>query len=91
MENLNSGVATKINIPDEFKNKPYKALVSVVSLDGEYTRHGMRLSSFYLKKLNVGNTGIDVTAVSYYTWVDIDDKEYYDQCGRISLSYILTL
>lgn len=88
---VDSGVATKINIPDEFKNKQYKALVSVVSLDGEYTRHGMRLSSFYLKKLNVNNTGIDVTAVSYYTWVDIDDKEYYGQCGRISLSYILTL
>ena len=51
----------------------------------------MRLSSFYLRKLNVNNTGIDVTAVSYYTWVDIDDVEYYDQCGRISLSYILTL
>ncbi|CAM2078909.1 MAG: hypothetical protein NSGCLCUN01_03117 [uncultured Clostridium sp.] len=88
---VNSGVETRINIPDEFKNKPYKVLVSINSLDGEYTRHGMRLSSFYLTKNTADNTGITVTAVSYYTWVDIDDREYYGQCGRISLSYILTL
>lgn len=88
---VESGVETRITIPDEFKNKKYKALISVNSLDGEYTRHGMRLSSFYLRKNVADYTGINVTAVSYYTWVDIDGVEYYDQCGRISLSYILTL
>ena len=88
---VESGVETRITIPDEFKNKKYKALISVNSLDGEYTRHGMRLSSFYLRKNVADYTGINVTAVSYYTWVDIDGVEYYDQCGRISLSYVLTL
>lgn len=87
---VNSGVETRINIPDDFKNKPYRFLVNICSLDGDNPRRGMRLSSFYLTKNIADNTGITVTAISYYTWIE-NDREYYGQCGRISLSYILTL